>query len=318
MKLVITIDTEEDNWGSYSPTEYKVENIERIPLLQRLFDDFNVKPTYLLSYPVATNEWAVSVLRPILEKGECEIGTHCHPWNTPPFVEEINEKNSMLCNLPADLQYEKIKFLHETIAKNFGVEPVSFRSGRWGFSQEVARNLHRLGYKIDTSVTPYTDWTSCHGPDFSNSSPTPFRFSSENRFYESSKGHLLEIPATIGFLQKNFALSNYLLKALGQKPFKSFRLVGILHRLLLLNKVWLSPEVSDSNNMIKLTRCMIKNNGRLINMVFHSSSLKAGLTPYTKTKGDEERFIQCIKEFLIFARESGIESIKLSEAQGIV
>jgi hypothetical protein len=88
--------------------------------------------------------------------------------------------------------------------------------------------------------------------------------------------------------------------------------------LRLLKRFWLSPEVSVGKNMIELTLRMGKNNYSLFNMVFHSSSLKAGLSPYSKPIGDETRFIQRIKEFLVFAREKGIESVRLSEAQGLV
>ena len=56
MKLVVTIDTEEDNWGSLRLTHYSFDNIARIPALQEMFDRFNVKPTYLMTYPVATDE----------------------------------------------------------------------------------------------------------------------------------------------------------------------------------------------------------------------------------------------------------------------
>lgn len=317
MKLVVTIDTEEDNWGSYSLTDYTIENIKKIPSLQELFDQFHVKPTYLLAYPVARDEKAASVLREILETGRCEIGAHCHPWNTPPFVENMTRKNTMLCNLPADLQYQKIQSLHEMIKAKFGSAPVSFRAGRWAFSQEVARNLQRLGYKVDTSVTPYTDWRDYHGANFVEMSPMPFRIWSERLVDQSPNGHLLEVPATIGFLQRNFAVAGYLHKMLSRKPAKHLRLIGILSRLRLLNRVWLSPEVSDSEKMINLIHSMNANGASIINMVFHSSCLKAGLTPYTRTKEDERRLIQRIKDVLIFARENGIESIKLSEAQGL-
>lgn len=42
MKLVVTIDTEEDTWGKYLPDGYTLENIRRIPALQDLFDEFSV------------------------------------------------------------------------------------------------------------------------------------------------------------------------------------------------------------------------------------------------------------------------------------
>ena len=36
--------------------------------------------------------------------------------------------------------------------------PLAFRSGRWGFDAEVARNILRLGYRIDTSIVGTGIW----------------------------------------------------------------------------------------------------------------------------------------------------------------
>ncbi len=313
MKLIITIDTEEDNWGSYSPTGATLGNTGRIPALQELFDAFHVRPTYLVTYPVATDMRSVTILKDILDSGRCEIGTHCHPWNTPPFEEAPGERNSMLCNLPADLQYRKLGALHNAIAGSFGITPVSFRAGRWGYGTDVARNLQKLGYRIDTSITPYINWSNHCGPDFTKVSPQPFRFSSSDIRRESADGAMIEIPATIGFLQQNFALCNSILETAKRFPIKYLRPAGILYRLRLVNKVWLSPEVTDGKTMAKLAQRMMKNNYPVINLVFHSPALKAGLTPFVKTEEDEGRFLRHIKEFLVFAKDAGIDSMTLSE-----
>jgi hypothetical protein len=318
MKLIITIDTEEDNWGQYAPRGHTLGNIEKIPHLQDIFDSFHAKPTYLVTYPVATDETSISLLREIEKSGRCEIGMHCHPWNTPPFEEDLNEGNSMLCNLPHDLQHKKLSILHNTIRKNFGIDPVSFRSGRWGYDQRVAENLFDLGYKVDTSITPYIDWTNYSGRDFSSVPPQPFRFSRENAFAETAAGQLLEVPATIGYLQRNFARCNKIHKFLSRKPINRLRIIGILHRLHLLNKVWLSPEQSDSKQMIKLTNCLIKKKYKIINLFFHSTALKAGLTDYVRTVSDEKRFIQQIEEFLAFTNRVGVESVRLSDAYSLI
>ncbi|HKZ57986.1 MAG TPA: polysaccharide deacetylase family protein [Thermodesulfovibrionales bacterium] len=309
MHLVITIDTEEDNWGNYSPKGYTLENIERIPALQDLFDEFNVKPAYLITYPVATDDRSLTLLKGIMDRGGCEIGSHCHPWNTPPFEEETGERNSMLCNLPEDLQYRKLQTLHATIIRNFNIEPISFRAGRWGYDKSVANNIHKLGYRIDTSITAHTDWTSGYGPDFSEIPPRPFRFS-----IGDTQGYMIEIPATVDYLKQNFGFSNHIYKLLASNPLNKMRVVSILNKLNLLNKVWLSPENSDSKSMIALAKSMKRNNCNLINMFFHSATLKAGLTPFVKTRDDERQFLQCIREFLLFARDEGIKSIKLCEA----
>ncbi len=104
--LVVTIDVEEDNWGIHR-TDLTVENVREINRLQVLFDRYEVKPTYLLSYPVASCHWAVDILAKIFAEGRCEIGAHLHPWNTPPLKEDLTERNSMLSNLPYELQIEK-------------------------------------------------------------------------------------------------------------------------------------------------------------------------------------------------------------------
>ncbi|HEX8948354.1 MAG TPA: polysaccharide deacetylase family protein [Dissulfurispiraceae bacterium] len=318
MKLIITIDTEEDNWGNYRPMGYTLENIRKIPALQDIFDVFGVKPTYLVTYSVAKDRKAVSVLKAILDEGRCEIGAHCHPWHTPPFEELPNERTSMLCNLPGDLQFRKLRNLHNTIISGFNVTPVSFRAGRWGYNRDVAANIHRLGYKVDSSVTPYTDWTNSHGPDFTKFSPKPFRFSPVDILRETAGGGLVEVPATIGFLQQNFSLCSTVLAAAQSFPMKYLKAAGILCRLSLVNKAWLSPEVSDSATMIKLARRMMQNRYRILNLVFHSPTLMAGVTPFVRTSKDERRFLEHIRDFLSFARGNGIGSMKLSEISGVL
>ena len=319
MKLVVTIDTEEDNWGKFSPTGHTLRNIDRIPGLQEVFDACGVKPTYLITYPVATDPGSIALFRELERSGRCEIGTHCHPWNTPPFEEALSEENSMLCNLSPDLQYRKLRTLHDTIIRNFGLTPRSFRSGRWGYDESVAKNLSLLGYRVDTSITPYTDWKEYHGRDFSEYAPEPFRVTPGNGKTGGAPGHaLVEIPATIAYAQKDFFRCNRVHKALSRKPVSRLRLIGILDRLNMLNKIWLSPEQSDGIEMIRLASGLIRKNYRVINMFFHSTTLVAGLTEYVRTPRDEKRFLGRIREFLTFINDAGIESIGLSDALDLV
>ena len=314
MKLIITIDTEEDNWKSYSATDNPVSNIESIPTLQKLFDKFGVRPTYLLTYPVATNPRSVEILKRILEEGKCEIGMHCHPWNTPPFDEKANitARDTMLCNLPENLVNEKMSVLHETISKSFGIVPTSFRAGRWGFSSAVSRSLCLLGYKVDTSVTPFYSWKDFHGPDFSEFTPDLFRIKvsiSSNQFVDSI---LLEVPVTIGFLQSDFNKYQRIRKTLYNTFARKLRLIGMMHYLGILNRTWLSPELSDAHAMIKLAGRMVENNFSWLNLSFHSTSLIGGQNNFVK-KGEERTFLKRIEEFLMFCSSSGWESQTLSQ-----
>lgn len=83
IKVFMTIDTEEDSWGDFRKTHNPVGNVYRIPLLQELFDRYGAVPTYLINWPVVMDEKARDILKKIYDDGRCEIGTHCHPWNTP-------------------------------------------------------------------------------------------------------------------------------------------------------------------------------------------------------------------------------------------
>jgi hypothetical protein len=315
MKLIITIDTEEDNWDRYSATDNPLSNIYRIPALQCLFNDFGVKPTYMVTYPVATNPRSVEILKHIVEKNKCEIGAHCHPWNTPPYKEEKNIFNSMLCNLPEELQFLKIESLTNSIRKNFGFSPVGFRAGRWAFGNSTARAIHKLGFKVDSSVTPYTDWSKWHGANFRDIGPRPYRFSPSNIFQEVKHGELIQLPASIGFLQKNYEICKKISNLSDCCLMQKFRVRGILNRLKILNKVELSPEMSTSQNMIALAKRMQGLGFEYLNMFFHSASLVPGISPFVRNRKDELNFFKRLGDFFSFTYKLGMESITISKME---
>lgn len=315
MQLVITIDTEEDNWARYSTTDNPVSNIERLIPLQKLFDQHGVRPTYLVTYPVATNPRSVEILKNFLDHEKCEIGMHCHPWNTPPLPENtpIADTETMLCNLDANLVHEKMTTLHEAIRRNFGIKPLSFRSGRWGFGPAVARSLVLLGYRVDSSVSPYVDWSSIHGPDYRSFSPAIFSFGSNGFRQKTENDTILEVPATIGFLQRNFSFAQRITQMVENPLGKLLHLKGVLYHTHLVNKIWLSPEQSEISAMFALTKRMRRKNFPYVNFTFHSTSLKAGHSPFVQTGNDERRFMEKIKQFLQFTRKIELQNLTLAE-----
>ena len=317
MKLVITVDVEEDQWGVTSHRNATALNVRRLPILQKLLHEFGSIPTYLLTYPVVNDPCAISILREILEEDGCEIGMHCHPWNTPPYEEHLSNYNSMLCNLPTTLQFEKLQRLHEAIQNNLDITPIAFRSGRWGFDQEVARNIVRLGYRIDTSITPYTSWAECDGPDFSRFSPQPYEFT----YLSLADGHLetslVELPATIGYLHGEFEASARLVRSLQRTPLRQLKVAGILSKLRLLRKVWLSPEMETPVRMIQLVRQMMRQGYDVLNLVFHSTALAKGCNPFVRTVADEQRFLENLHQFLGLVKEEGVVCMPLSEVASL-
>ncbi len=166
--LFVTVDTEEDDWGRFDRRTPSVSNIGRLPAFQKLADAYGVRPTYLVNWPVVSELSSRDTLRDLAEAGGCDFGTHIHPWNTPPFLEEPTPANSMICNLPATLVDQKMTALHRQIIDRLEMVPTSFRAGRWGFGPTVADALVTLGYSVDSSVAPLIDWTAEHGPDYSS------------------------------------------------------------------------------------------------------------------------------------------------------
>lgn len=314
VNLFITIDTEEDNWGQYTSADYTFNNIESIPLIQGIFDRYGAIPIYLISYPVVENERARAILLNIFDDGRCEIGAHCHPWNTPPFQEEANIRNTMLCNLPYEIILRKIETLHEAIVNRFKMLPICFRAGRFGFGPLVARCIHELEYKIDTSVTPFTDWTELEGPDFSNADVFSYRFDPSSILSKNGNGCLLEVPATIGFFQNNLKLCSRILKWILRRPLSPFHLVGILDRFGILNRRWLSPEVSCNHDMITLTKNLIQLGYVDLNMTFHSTSLLPGKSPFVRNENDLNRFLHNVEAYLQFSQDIGLRFLPLAKA----
>ncbi len=302
--FAITIDTEEDNWGEYTRPSYTVENLRRIPRLQELFERRGVRPTYLISYPVATSPLGVDVLGPYQQRGACEIGTHPHPWNTPPIDEDRTPYTSFICNLPDDLQRRKITTLTDVITRQFGVRPTSYRSGRWGFSTSVARTLIDLGYLVDTSLYPGWNWGP-EGPDFTAESTRPF-------VYRSSAGELLEVPASTGFVQTENQAVGRAYARLRAAP-GGGRVLGVLHRLRALNYVCVSPETNGLRDMTRFATALLRRGAPVINFFFHSPTLLEGMTPFTRTPGDVEAFVERIDRFIEFAHQAGLQPVTMSQ-----
>jgi len=312
IKLIITIDTEEDLWGTYKVKDNPVENISGIPRLQEIFNRYGVIPTYLINYPVAINSKAMAILLRILDAGQCEIATHCHPWNTPPFEKKSNPE-TMLFNLDSDLIQNKLETLHKLISSEIGMPPSCFRAGRWGFGERVSKSLLKLGYLIDTSVTPYTNWQHKKGPDFSKAPTQPYWIDEDNVLTPSSDGGLLELPVTVGFYQKNMAFCGFIRRFLMKGFFRHTHILGGLDKMNLLNYRWLSPEICSGSEMIQLSKNFVQSEHQFLNMYFHSNSLLPGKNPFVKNERELEAFFDDIEIFLKFAMNENMSFIALRD-----
>lgn len=326
--LLITIDTEEDLWSGYSIKNPPVENIKKIYLLQEIFEKYNATPTYLIDYPVATDPYSIELFGDLLKNGKCDIGSHCHPWNNPPFADGGDiEYNTFLCNLPDDLVYEKIIQLHNKIILNLKFAPIAFRAGRWGVGENVIKSIKKIGYKIDTSITPFVSWEEYYGPKLYMKSNKTVGIERLEEICDKAENCndcaikdncIVELPPTIGFFQSNFKLCHDMRTLFMNKYFKHFHLIGALDRLGLLNFRVLSPETSTFEDMIKLSKAIMNNGNRFINMTFHSTSLLPGMSPFVRNKKELELFLGKIDRYLEFMTRENVQCIGISRAMEVL
>src|SRR5438034_4596235 len=150
--LVVSVDTEEDNWRPCRDG-VTVENIRELPRLDALVQRLGVRATYFTTYQVASHGWAAATLRR-LHEGGAEIGAHLHPWNTPPLEEPFLPRNTMLKNLAPPLQLAKLERL--TTALREAPAFSRSRSGRAGSGRagKPFPPLFGFGSKFTTSLTP--------------------------------------------------------------------------------------------------------------------------------------------------------------------
>ncbi|MBI5142725.1 MAG: hypothetical protein HZA20_11145 [Nitrospirae bacterium] len=281
--LLVTIDTEEDmpRWRPEQVTT--VRNIAAIPALQDRLNRAGIRPTWLVDYPVLDNHESCAVIRN-LPSSDCEIGMHLHSWNTPPFAQdETGEKATYLHVMPADLKRQKLAGLHAMFADKIGIAPTSYRAGRYGFCLEDASLLAELGFVVDSSVVPHTDYSSDGGPDFRSFTYAPF-------IIEAGNGRkIVETPLTVGLAHR---LPEYLAKRYFSIPGWT-RMRGVLHRLGLASLLWLRPTVSSFEEMKRLADHLLeKTDCKVINIMFHSNECFPGASPYHKTDDDVARFLE--------------------------
>ncbi|MCO8122509.1 polysaccharide deacetylase family protein [Stieleria sp. TO1_6] len=313
--LVVTIDTEEEGlWSGEYAAKATVQNINSVPRFQMICDRHGIRPTYLVTTPVAESADAVRILKTIQDEDRCEIATHVHPWNSPPVDDHSTPRNSYLCNLPTEVQREKLLGLTELIECQFERRPIAFRAGRYGADATTLRILKELGYQVDSSVLPRADYRSQGGPDFRAATCIPYFPSEHDILGTGEDDGLLEVPVTAGYTHSHFELADRLRAVAMRRPWKSFKAVGLLDRTGIATKVKLSPEQASLQAMQQLAAAMIRRGSPVLVLMFHSSSLLPGCSPYVRSEADLDDFLDRLDRFFQFAVDQlGLDTLTLGE-----
>ena len=295
--LCIIVDAEEEfHWGRpVSAQNNATSSIRYQKRAHEVFSCYDARPTYLVTYPIASDPSAASVLREYLADGKCDIGAQLHPWVTPPFDSETEERLSFPGNLPPALEREKLHVLAEAVRDSFNVQPTVYKAGRYGFGPSTAGLLEDEGFLVDTSLIPRTRYIEAGGPDFSSFDYGPFWFGARRR--------LLELPVTRAFTGLLAGAMPGIYGIAERRPLRAMRAPGLLARAGLLERITLSPEGSDLAAMLRLTRALLKRGERIFTLSYHSPSLEPGNTPYVRSRRDLAVFLDRISGFLSFFRD---------------
>ena len=287
--LVVVIDTEEEfEWGKeFRRDATCVRAIPALGRAQRIFDEFRIRPTYVIDYPVATQATSVEVLRGFLDSGRAVIGAHCHPWVNPPFDEEITPRLTFPGNLDAALERAKIRELASAIEASFGARPVCYKAGRYGLGPNSAAILEEEGFDVDLSVCANVDLGPEGGPDYTDASP-------DTRLFGRAR-KLAEIPTTAGFLGWLWPIGPALRRGFGDG-----RVASVLRRVGALERIRLSPEGVEPRDHRRLTRALVRRGVRVFQFSFHSPSVEPGCTAYVRDEADLSRFLDALRRYFDF------------------
>jgi len=317
-RLILTIDVEEDmpGWGITDPIS--VSNVEALPRLAEMCAREGVRPTYLCTYPVVTEPGSREILRGLHARGDCEIGTHLHPWNTPPYQGvpgrsgDERRQTYYMSELGPERFRAKMRVLHAAVGELTGEAPRSFRAGRFGIDAATLSELVALGYEVDTSVTPLSEHTADRGPDFRAAPQHAYRPARDD-VVKRGDLEIVEIPVSVGLTRR---IPAALQSAYVRLP-RATRMRGLLSRdyLGLVDFAWLYPVRFDLELMRSAARALVSAGTPVLNVFLHSSELVPGASGRVLTSDDVERVFARLTGILSFCREElGAEPCTLSEA----
>jgi hypothetical protein len=293
LALLVGIDTESDNqWSAEARRRPTFDNIDALPRLHALFARWGVRPTYLVTYPVATDPRSAAVLRGLVDTGTCEVGAHHHAWETPPCTAEDLDRHAYALALPIERFEAQLATLGAAIAEAVGRRPVSYRSGRFGFSAAHVSPLEQEGYLVESSVAPLFYEAHKGGPDFVGAPLAPYFLAYDDATVPGSS-NVIELPVSAA-LRPRLCGPLERLYARAPSPYMTKR---ILRRLGIARMMWLRPSYSSLDDMVTLARRIRREGLPALNLLFHSSEAIAGGSPYNRTEEELGAFTDRLERF---------------------
>jgi hypothetical protein len=309
-----TLDTEPDNLWANRP-ELTFEHFDRLFEFHRRMRAAGSKPVYLTTSEVVEDAKARAVLRKCLDEGGCEIGAHFHSWTRSwPFpVPDINwqgaRSHAMAHQLGQGVEEAMLSYTCRELTSAYGVQPVSYRGGRWSLSRDSLTSFRNCGITVDSTVTPGISWRDqrhilVDGSDFSRSSRFPSSVSRAMGGGDDPQGPL-EIPVGAAWFP-----------AWGEDASDTTRknLARIGARLpIRTGHRWLRPTHSSVEDMTAVMKSLKAASVPVWVFMIHSSEI-APCKPLP-TEDDVRKFVDRCERIAQIAVELGAVGATLTEAE---
>jgi hypothetical protein len=233
-----------------------------------------------------------------------ELGTHLHGEFAPPGNFEPDVTRAFQRDYSPEVEGAKLEWLTNAFRSAFGRSPRSFRAGRFGIGPNSLPILERLGYEVESSVTPFINWegAGARGLDFRGAPTQPY-YPDRRRPHVTGNSPVLEVPVTI-----------------------RRRLVN---RIPLLGPRvdcrWLRPSRESGKSLVRLARAEIRDARTrspdrpiVLNAMLHNVEVIPGASPYASTPGDATRILKRLAELLAFARRESIRVVGLGDVPAVL
>jgi hypothetical protein len=302
--VCVTVDTEADcdtRWKKKLPLQFKSVLFGIPTILRPIFEEYGVRPVYFVTRDVVSSDGCCAVLKYEMKRG-AEIGSHLHVEDLP--MGGINnleaKRKTFACYAYSDkVEFEKLKLQKEMISIRLGVDAKCFRAGRFGADINTVIALSKLGYIVDSSVTPHINWQSKGGPDFSDYPDQPYFVDLDAPDFKKSniKSNVLEVPIAIGNKRLPFLPDNWLFYK------------------------WLRPSHMTSFELKSLVRdiegCYKDRELIVLCMMFHSMEVIPGTSPYVRNALYQKLYLKRLKYILRYLKRSAAEFLTLSDVYNI-
>ncbi len=275
------------------------ENIYALPRLHALFARHGVRPTYVITYPVATDPRSADVLRAAAAPAATAKSART---TTPGRRRRARPTTCGGTRTPRRCraaQFEaQLASLTEAIAAAVGTRPVSYRSGRFGFSADHVSSLEQQGYLVDSSVAPLFYEAHKGGPDFVDAPLTPY-FLAYDSATRPGSSNLLEVPVERRAqpVAAPAARSTPTRVRRGRtRPSACCASLGLAAPALAAAVLLVARRHDRAR-----PRPGARASEPVLNLLFHSSEAIVGGSPYNRTEGELDAFFDRLERFLAFA-----------------